>query len=109
MVTPDDLDLRIGFEVTDAKRTILSVKQSAAHGAMTIFSPDYTGTKSSKIITDKDAIAKIMDILKTTRGVTIECEDNSYVIDATVVPKLEAAEWLAPPALVAAQTDEPNT
>ena len=56
-----------------------------------------------------------MDVLKTTRGVTIECEDNTYVVDATVVPlyasglepKLYASsEWVAPPALVAAQTEK---
>ena len=100
MVTPDDLDLKIGFEVTDTTRTVLSVKQSASHGGMTVFAPDYTGTRGSKIITDKDAIAKIMEILKSTRGVTIECENNSYVIDAKVVPRTDVAEWVAPPARV---------
>ena len=112
MTTPHNLDIKIGSEVTDAKRTILSVKQSAYHGAMTVFAPDYAGPKSSKIVTDKDSISKIMDILKATRGVTIECEDNSYVIDAAVVPKHEAAEWFSPHALVATQlrkTNEPNT
>ena len=106
MVTPDGLDLQVGFAVTGAKRTVLSVMQSAVHGGMTVFAPDYTGTKSSKIITDKGAIAKIMDIQETTRGVTIECEANTYVIDATVIPKHESAEWLA---RVATQTNEPNT
>ena len=99
--TKDGIDMRVGFEITNAKRPILSVKKGAEHGAMTIFAPDSAGQGKSKIIHDKTAIQQILGILGQIEGLEVEVERGSYIINADVVDKnkqkVRDDVWAAPP------------
>ena len=93
MSTPAGQQMKVGFEVTDTTREVLSVKKAAEHGSMTVFSPDFAGRDSSKIITDSWAIEQILQILAQTDGLTIEVENGSYVIDAVVFSMSSSLLW----------------
>ena len=108
--TRDGMAMNIGFEVTNAKRPILSVKKGAQLGAMTVFAPDNAGPGRSRIINDPIAIQEILAILNRTAGLQIDVENNSYVIDAEVVPKGSPAKgaWGTPPPMVAPVVSNQN-
>ena len=75
-------EMRVGYEVTDSTRPILSVQKSSQNGQMTVFGPS-----ASKIIKDKSVIEEIERLIKDTEGFDIILEDGAYVIDAEVVPQ----------------------
>ena len=69
---------RVNFEVTtESTRSILSVKEGADSGAMTIFKP-YGGGRTTQ---DKEAIWNITKILDNTQGFDIVYEIGAYVLD----------------------------
>jgi hypothetical protein len=105
--TKQGIPMKVGFGVTDAKRPILSVKKGAELGSMTIFAPDAAGPGRSMIINDPDAIDEILRVMKRTPGLRIDVENNSYVVDAGVVPKGNRGigAWVDPPPAVAPVTD----
>ena len=69
-------ETRVNFEVTDATRSILSLKKCADSGAMTIFKP-YGG---GRIIEDKEAIQNSRDFLESTQGFDIVHENGAYAL-----------------------------
>jgi hypothetical protein len=105
--TKQGIPMKVGFEVTNARRPILSVKKGAELGSMTIFAPDAAGPGKSMIINDPDAIDEVLRAMARTPGLRIDVESNSYVIDAGVVPKGNRGTraWVDPPPVVAPVTD----
>ena len=77
---------------------------------MTVFAPDNAGPGRSRIINDPIAIQEILAILHRTAGLQIDVENNSYVIDAEVVPKGSPAKgaWGTPPPMVAPVVSNQN-
>ena len=81
----DGSETRVNFEVTEATRPIVSVKQGADCGAMTFFKPH--GGK--RIMRDKEAIQNITKILRFTQGFDIVHENAANV---TVTKKASVRE-----------------
>ena len=59
-------EMKVGYEVTDSTRPILSVQRSTEVGQMTVFGPSV-----SKIINDPKVIQDIGKILNNVNGIDI--------------------------------------
>ena len=70
----------VNFEVTDARKPVISVRNGCKNGSMTVFKPDGAG----KILNDRKTIEKIVEILNTAKGFDIVDENGAYVLDATI-------------------------
>ena len=87
--------MKVGYEVTDSTRPILSVQRSTEVGQMTVFGPSV-----SKIINDPKVIQDIEKILNNVNGIDIIIENGAYVMDVTLDKDMQDK---AEPGIVAPQ------
>lgn len=74
------LEMKVGFEVTNSMRPVLSVQKSCEAGQLTCFGPGIC-----RIVKDPRAIGEIELILKAAAGFDILLENGAYVLDADLV------------------------
>ena len=59
--------MNVNFEVTDTKRSILSVHKGCGNGSMIVFTPD----GKDKIVNDKNCTEQVKQIITSTSGFDI--------------------------------------
>ena len=71
--------MSVNFEVTDTKRTVLSVHKGCGNG-MIVFTPDGRGN----IINDKRCVEHVQPVMRTTPGFDIVYDRRAYALDVDV-------------------------
>ena len=72
--------MNVNFEVTDAKRAILSVHKGCGNGSMIVFTPD----GKVNIVNDKKCIEQVKQIMESTPGFDIVYDRRAHVLDVDV-------------------------